>query len=529
MAYTKVTGALVGSLSDLDLTNVGDIQLDSISGDADTNTSITFSGSDVITIATGGSGRLTISDGALSPVTDNQIDLGTSSLEFKDAYFDGTVTADAFAGPLTGTLQTAAQTNITSVGNLTALTVQKASSGATATSNTVATIEDDDNTELSILGGSSSVLAINFGHSGDPDDGIITYNTTNNSETMGFTVNAAERISINKDGKVSFGSNAENKLHFEESGVTHWLIYPYDHTNSHYPSLYLGNSGSLKVLNTGAVQIGNDNDGVLVHAHPPDGHVGVGTASPTDTLHVKSAGTGAITSLRLENSNTSVGDGSRIMFTAGTSTSGASISGYGTALNQARLVIEAHGATHAMDIGGNSGNDMHIFKNSADCRIRGGVYGSLFDSNANMNTNIRFAGTSGLYFNVGPSTAPFVFEQQGTGRFTINSSGGSNGSDIKLKEDITYGLDTVKQLQPRKFDWKGEDIPADEKAGIGFIAQEVESIIPELVSDKEHADGPENNTKFLNYGSMTSVLVKAIQELNTKLEAAEARIKNLEG
>ena len=74
MAYTKVTGALVGSLSDLDLTNVGDIELDSITGDGDTNTSITFSGSDVITIATGGSGRLTIGDGAISPVTDNQID-----------------------------------------------------------------------------------------------------------------------------------------------------------------------------------------------------------------------------------------------------------------------------------------------------------------------------------------------------------------------------------------------------------------------------------------------------------------------
>ena len=126
MAYTKVTGTLV-DIGDLDLTNVGQIQLDSIAGDADANTSITFSGSDVITIATGGSGRLTIGDGALSPVTDNQIDLGTSSLEFKDGYFDGTVTADAFAGPitgdLTGTLQTAAQTNITSVGTLTALTV----------------------------------------------------------------------------------------------------------------------------------------------------------------------------------------------------------------------------------------------------------------------------------------------------------------------------------------------------------------------------------------------------------------------
>ena len=73
MAFTKVTGTLV-DIGDLDLTNVGQIQLDSIAGDADANTSITFSGSDVITIATGGSGRLTIGDGALSPVTDNQID-----------------------------------------------------------------------------------------------------------------------------------------------------------------------------------------------------------------------------------------------------------------------------------------------------------------------------------------------------------------------------------------------------------------------------------------------------------------------
>ena len=105
MAYTKVTGALVGSISDLDLTNVGDIELDSITGDGDTNTSITFSGSDVITIATGGSGRLTIGDGAISPVTDNQIDLGTSSLKYKDGYIDGTLHTDAIN--LNGTAITA--------------------------------------------------------------------------------------------------------------------------------------------------------------------------------------------------------------------------------------------------------------------------------------------------------------------------------------------------------------------------------------------------------------------------------------
>ena len=78
--------------------------------------------------------QIRIQDGAIVPVTDNDIDLGTSSLEFKDAFFDGTVTSDAFAGPLTGdvtgnvsgtaaTVTGAAQSNITSLGTLTTLTV----------------------------------------------------------------------------------------------------------------------------------------------------------------------------------------------------------------------------------------------------------------------------------------------------------------------------------------------------------------------------------------------------------------------
>jgi len=132
-----VAGAL--DFGDATLSNVGAVQLDSIAGDGDTNTSITFSGSDVITVATGGAGRLTIGDGALSPVTNNQIDLGTSSLEFKDAFFDGTVTADAFVGNITGnatgtaaTVTGAAQSNITSLGTLTTLTVDNViTNGAT--------------------------------------------------------------------------------------------------------------------------------------------------------------------------------------------------------------------------------------------------------------------------------------------------------------------------------------------------------------------------------------------------------------
>tara|TARA_R100001594_G_scaffold48466_1_gene81315 strand:+ start:3568 stop:5529 length:1962 start_codon:yes stop_codon:yes gene_type:complete len=105
-----VTGTL--DLSDSDFTNVGDIQLDSISGDGDTNTSITFSGSDVITITTGGETQFTFNNGSILPTTDNDIDLGSASYEFKDGYFDGTLYADAINFDGTAISATAAELNI---------------------------------------------------------------------------------------------------------------------------------------------------------------------------------------------------------------------------------------------------------------------------------------------------------------------------------------------------------------------------------------------------------------------------------
>ena len=68
----------------------------------DDQTKIDFETADEIHFYAANAHQIKLVDGALVPVTDNDIDLGTSSLEFKDAFFDGTVTADAFAGPLTG-------------------------------------------------------------------------------------------------------------------------------------------------------------------------------------------------------------------------------------------------------------------------------------------------------------------------------------------------------------------------------------------------------------------------------------------
>jgi hypothetical protein len=68
----------------------------------DADNDIDFATDNNILFRAAGADQIKLIDGVLAPVTDNDIDLGTSSLEFKDAFFDGTVTSDAFAGPLTG-------------------------------------------------------------------------------------------------------------------------------------------------------------------------------------------------------------------------------------------------------------------------------------------------------------------------------------------------------------------------------------------------------------------------------------------
>ena len=82
--------------------------------------------------------QLRIQDGAIVPITDNDIDLGTSSLEFKDGYFDGTVHADAINFNGTAISATAAELNILDGVTATATELNKLDGDTSATSTTVA-------------------------------------------------------------------------------------------------------------------------------------------------------------------------------------------------------------------------------------------------------------------------------------------------------------------------------------------------------------------------------------------------------
>ena len=141
-----------------------------------------------------------------------------------------------------------------------------------------------------------------------------------------------------------------------------------------------------------------------------------------------------------------------------------------------------------------------------------------------MCTGTSSSAYEGLYvYDITNSELEFYASYHGTiaYRATYNMSDERKKDNI---QDITLGLDAVKELRPVSFDWKndkGKDV-------LGFIAQEVETTsLKQLVGN--YKDDNIDDLRSLNKEGLIPVLVKAVQELSAKLDAAEARIETLEG
>ena len=99
-------------------------------------------------------------------------------------------------------------------------------------------------------------------------------------------------------------------------------------------------------------------------------------------------------------------------------------------------------------------------------------------------------------------------------------------SDIRTKENIRNseeGLDIINALRPVRFDFK-EEYSDGKKNQLGFIAQEVEEIFPDAVSEmKDNVEVEGRPLKTVGPGALIPVLVKAIQELSAKVTALETK------
>jgi hypothetical protein len=236
---SDTVGAMVGSNTETGITVTyedGDNTLDFVMGTTQTTiTSLTnaalvvgrdadndidFATDNNIIFRAGGADQIKLVDGALAPVTDNDIDLGTASLEFKDAFFDGTVTADAFAGAITGnvtgnasgtaaTVTGAAQTAITSVGTLTALQVDNLNINGNTISSTAGTdllitplsgqqivLDGAIVIDAGVVTGATSITSTAF-------VGNLTGNVTGNASGTALTVTQAAQTNITSVGTLT--------------------------------------------------------------------------------------------------------------------------------------------------------------------------------------------------------------------------------------------------------------------------------------------------------------------------------------
>jgi len=88
--------------------------------------------------------------------------------------------------------------------------------------------------------------------------------------------------------------------------------------------------------------------------------------------------------------------------------------------------------------------------------------------------------------------------------------------------EINIVIDTVKKLRPVTFDWK-----IDNRDSSGFIAQEVEEVIPNIVTGIDKTEDSHEHKSIKTLGLLSHV-TKALQESIEKIETLEAQVKELQ-
>lgn len=244
-----------------------------------------------------------------------------------------------------------------------------------------------------------------------------------------------------------------------------------------------------------------------------DGKVGIGTATPASLLELACpySNTNAIRIINCASvgsgiylEEVGIGNAARFDISNSASTNNCleatsnatAASIYGSNTNTAGVILQLnYGSTKRFIVESNGNTGIGVDDATQDLDV--------------LNT-ARFRGVgSGTYF--------AALNLTSTGILTTATS------DRRLKENIRplqRSLENVLKLRGVLFQWKQDSPKADR---IGFIAQEVEQVLPQLVFTN-----PTDGFKGINYAEMTAVLAEAIEEQQVQISALEARLRESE-
>ena len=355
---------------------------------------------------------------------------------------------------------------------------------------------------------------------GDTTNQRILMNGSGSDAYLYVTGNAATTAPTNSQGMAfvynNSGGSRENEIYFNPGIVTpaenatyyFSLINEYLNSSSSNARVTdtlfkLYGNGNLELTGpTATTTIANTYWRMPKSAAPGTGYYLSKHSSTIDLVWTAPPTTGDITSV-----------------TAGTGMTGGGTSG-GVTLNV---------------IGGNG-----ITANANDITMSGSYTGDLTITGDAVTDSYRFRAN---HANPTTSTAA-LYDQASVGatisayRFAVRSYDGTNmlasalftdtsftvvgdviaygsPSDVRLKENIKpieSALDKVSKLQGVTFDWKKSDSILDIKEDIGFIAQDVQKVIPELV--RENKDG----MLSMRHQGIAPILLEAIKELKQEIE-----------
>ena len=248
-------------------------------------------------------------------------------------------------------------------------------------------------------------------------------------------------------------------------------------------------------------------DSVVVNA---SGSVGIGTSSPANLFHVSASG---LSTPALIESTSTV---SRIAFKDAATTDG----------NSVRL--------------GSAGNDMSFLAGGAE-RLRIDSNGKfLVNTTTSLSSSyvmsiVPGVGTGAIIYKnyAGTNTGiPYAFQNTANGTIgyiSCNSTSTSyvTSSDYRLKDNIapmTGALAKVALLKPCTYKWK-----ADGSDGQGFIAHELDEVVPGCVTGEKDAVDAEGNPQYqgIDTSFLVATLTAAIQEQQVLITQQAAAIESL--
>ena len=388
----------------------------------------------------------------------------------------------------------------------------------------------------------ADILYLTGSDTTNKDDGIITFRTSSAD-------NITERMRIDSSGKVGIGTTSPDTLlnlkdtggievrleadsnnsgqedcfiRFYTDGKTQEGIAGMDNNNS--STLFSGNTENAMVFGTVSnlpvVFATNNTERVLIDN---TGRVGINRTPAVANSKLEVGGADNVPLINVEASGVTGGMGvgnSALKFYYGTTE---------------RMKIDSSGNMHTQSIFVDTTTDNSVSNEEGIVLINSGA------------AVIRRAATM-LYLHhtasSGTGTLVAINKAQSTvGSITASNSNAAynTSSDYRLKENVDYDWDAttrLKQLKPARFNWIADETNTLQD---GFMAHEVENIVPEAVTgikdavwsaeEEANGEGTEGEVKGqqMDHSKLVPLMVKTIQEQQQIIEDLKSRVEILEG